>query len=785
MADSAWPPKSPRDALLSSPGGRQKYKDVQRRRELLSSPLKHSNTTPNFRSKARQVLDEGEDEDEVEDEETLELQLAEIQARLKLKQLQKKRARSGTTSSNVEDGENEFSRPTSGIASSSRPRSHSLVPGSPQRNAQRRTQVDEVQVPVSPTKREVPPDPWSPQRYRLGIDKGWKANDVSLKRPPTSRPDARPSSQLGTRSSAMSRSTDVFSSRPQTSPSSGGLHRIKSFSERMAEGRAAEKSRLEKAERVQANRSSAFQLDPAEVDAFKTAASNRLPSPPSSFREPEAPSYSREDIMRALNKPRPGGLTRSETAPNVRQSNGKDDTTSEETGDSSKFESHSRQHLSSRVLPHSFLSRTLADKKVLTIPDLLKTIKAPDFELPDEIDGDFVVFGIVASKSDPKQKQNTRNASAKTTDPYDDGRNNTDRYMVITLTDLKWTIDLFLFDTAFPRYYKVSTGTLIAILNPTIMPPPKHKLDTNRFSLALSSSDDKVLEIGHSRDIGYCKATRKDGKTCQTWVDGRKTEFCDFHVDIQIRRTQGQRMGVNSDTGMFGPGGKSGPRTGQWQEGKRRSAQRDPNNLKQGLKPEGAQYDWGSQSTYYVAPARKGHGNRTSYHPNASGDSAANLLDAISDDPFIAAGMMGRGMENKEERLRRRLATQAREREITQKLVSGRTGVGADYLRTRTANESPSDGNKNTPSGTPSTPKTLPNSSSMNLASFGKAKNVRLSPQKRANANPHGSGVKKTRFLTANGIREAGRESLGGPAQSGSSRRQVLSDDDDDELDII
>jgi hypothetical protein len=31
-------------------------------------------------------------------------------------------------------------------------------------------------------------------------------------------------------------------------------------------------------------------------------------------------------------------------------------------------------------------------------------------------------------------------------DPYDDGSNNTNRYMAITLTDLKWTIDLFLFD---------------------------------------------------------------------------------------------------------------------------------------------------------------------------------------------------------------------------------------------------------------------------------------------------------------------------------------------------
>lgn len=738
------------------------------------------------------------DEDEVdgeEDEETLQLQLAEIKARLKLKQLQKKRGGSGTAHSNTEDGEHEHAHQAAGIRSSSKAQNHALVPRSP-KSVQERSHSDEVQVPVSPTRREAPaPEPWSPQRYRMGIDKGWKASDVSLKRPSSSRTERRPNSQLGTRSGAMSRPSDVFASRPQTSPGGGGLHRIKSFSERLAEGRAAEKSRMERAERIQANRSSAFQIDKAEVDAFKAAAEKEGPTPPSVSGEPQVQSFSREEIMRSLDKPKSGGMTRSQTTPNVRRrEHGADEVQSEDTGvtvnppDSSKFESYSSQHLSRRILPHSFLSRTLADKTVLRIPDLLKTIKAPAFELPEEIDGDYVVFGIVASKSGTKQKQEPGNVSAKKTDPYDDGTNNTSRYMAITLTDLKWTIDLFLFDTAFSRYYRISEGTLIAILNPTIMPPPKHKLDTNRFSLALSSSDDKVLEIGHSQDIGFCKAVRKDGKTCQSWVDGRKTEFCDFHVDIQVRRTQGQRMGVNSNSGMFGPGGQSGSRTGFFGgEGGKRGRGRGA-SFKEGLKSEGPQYDWSSQSTYYVAPAPKNHGNRASYHPVA-GSSAANLLDA-ADDPFIAAGMMGRGMENKEERLRRRLMAQQRERDITHKLVSGRAGgVGAEYLRTRTANESPSaNGNKDKPPGTPSTPKPLPSSNSLNLASFGKAKDVRLSPMKRAHDGdkPHGSGVKKTRFLTANGIREAGRDSLGGPSETVVGGRKIMSDDDDDdELDII
>jgi minichromosome maintenance protein 10 len=770
---------------------------MQRTRENSTSPLKRSSTTPNLRSKANQLLDE--DDGDEEDEETLQLQLAEIKARLKLKKLQQKNR--GRSSSNLEE---EDARPSSAISPSRMDRTERMEDRShtPRiaKAAIRKTSGEAIQVPASPTRREVAAtDPISPRRYVMGIDKGWKANDVSLKRPPSSRTDPRPSSHMGFRDGATPRANDVFSSRPQTSPATGGLNRIKSFSERMAEVRAAEKAekaRLERVEKAQANRSSAFQVDKSELESLKAVAADyKYTPPPSANRERPVENFSREDVLRSIGQTRPSGLQRSNTTPNLRRTEGsgqnerrshlhrRTNTADEQPGsaqkptqsddvlmkapDSSKFESYSSLHLSNRVLPHSFLSRTLADKKVLRIPDLLKTVKAPAFELPEDIDGDFVVFGIVASKSDPKDIKSSGKASTKEIDPYDDGRNNSGRYMAITLTDLKWTLDLFLFDTAFPRYYKVSEGTLIAILNPTIMPPPKHKLDTNRFSLSLSSSDDKVLEIGYARDIGFCKAVRKDGKTCQSWIDGRKTEFCDFHVDVQVRRTQGQRSGVNSDTGA-----RSGMFCGEGTPGTRRRS-----TLKQGLKHEGPQYDLASQSTYYVTPAAN-RGGRISY--NHAGGSAAN---GGYDDPFVASGMINRG-ESKEEKMRRRLATQQKERDITQKLVAGRVGgVGAEYLRTRAGNETP---NKDKTPSTPTVPKSPPNVNGIDMTTFGKAKNVRLSPMKRAHNKPHGSGVKKTRFMTSRGIKEAGRESLGAPAENTIHGRQmIMDDDDDDELEFI
>ena len=831
VSGPSWPPKSPRDALLSSPSGRKKYEEMQRRREILGSPLRQSATTPNLRNKARQLLSDGVesgDDDEEEDEETLQLKLAAIEAKLKLKRLQKDRDRPGTPRSGVSEDGNALSRPESGFSFS---RASLRSPQRSSRNeipreAGNRRSPDSVQVPLSPTRRPPPSaDPVSPRRYLLGIDKGLRGGEVSLKRPPSSRLGPRPASTTGNRGDFVSHSGNVLASMT----AGGDTNRPKSFSERMAEGRNAEKAeraRKDRAERVQANRSSAFQFDKAEVEGFKATAQARAGSPVRSpTRNRQAESFSREDVLRSYNQMKPPTLKRSHTSPSMRKED--EDTREprtyfhrrsnkseseaqppilpcsssgeyadgnavvpEKTPDSSKFEPFSGIHLSNRILPHSFLNRTLADKKVLRIPDLLRTIKGPAFELPEDIDTDYVVFGIVASKSEPKAIKDRRNNSTKEADPFDDGLNNPSRYMVITLTDLKWSIDLFLFDTAFPRYYRISEGMLIAILNPTIMPPPKHKLDTNKFSLNISSSDDKLLEVGNAQDIGFCKAVRKDGKTCRSWVDGRKTEFCDFHLDLQVRRTQSQRMGVNNGPGMFGPGGRSGARTGFFDDGGNAGGRKSGwsggrGGYKNGLKPEGPQYDRMSQSTYYVAPApRSRNGAGPSYMQ--SGQSPANLIDADHDDPFIAAGMMSRGLESKEERRRKKLAEQKREREIAQRLVrSSAGGVGAEYLRAKNAENISSTPRSSQEKTDPS------NQGAMNkdlLTGFRKAGTVKLSPLKRAHDGdrPHGnSGVKKTRFITSKGIKEAGRDSLGGVSDAAVTKNNYDDDDDDDGLDIV
>ena len=756
---------------------------MQRRRQEHGSPLKGSATTPNMRDKADQLLSDGVDdgEDEDEDEETLQLKLAAIEARLKIKQLQKGRGKSnpGTPKSTRTHEEDTNSRRAS-TAAASQALDRARMPPPPNPRAQQH----EVQVPLSPSKRqEPPPEPWSPSRYTLGIDKGLKGRDVSLGRPPSAKEESRRASNRdrGHRASA--------SASPGSFTASG--KRGKSFSERMAESRATDKSRKERAERaeeIQRNRSSAFKLDKAEVEGYKMAAEERqnAPSKPQA-KERRRETFSRDDILQSYNDPK-AGSRKGQT-----ESNGKERTSQGQTGEresDGEAEPYSSLQLSNRILPHDFLARNLDEKTVFRIPDLLKTVKAPDFELP-EVEGDYVVFGIVASKSEPKEVKKSEYISKKEVDPYDNGLNNTNRYMAMTLTDLKWTIDLYLFDSAFPRYYRLTEGTLIAILNPTVMPPPKNKTDTNRFSLTVSSSDDTILEVGHAHGIGFCKAVRKDGKTCQSWVDARKTEFCDFHVDLQVRRAQSQRMGVNSGPGMFGPGGRTGSRTGYFGDGKRASGGQKGSSS---LKPEGARYSMEAQSHYYIAPAPKSHGQASSFHL-PTGQSSASLIDA-DEDPFLAPGVLGgRGSENKQERIRKRLANQQHERELTRKLVSsGSGGVGADYLRAR-ADETIAANNKQHNSQQNQHQKQELSPSKLIVGSR-RANEVSLSPlRKRARANEGegatmgsagAAGIKKTRFITPKGIREVGKDSLAMKSSPVAvPAAAAAADDDDDDLDII
>lgn len=750
-------------------------------------------------------IDEADEEEE--DEETLQLKLQEIQARLKLKKLQNARAREQVATQR-DSGPNPISKPDAAKSSPVRRSARARTPGADENS--RPAPQNEIQIPASPVRKlQFFQQQKSPSRVLLGIDKGLKGKDVSLKRAPNLK--GRPSGGSPQSGSDLHRSRSL---QPPGVPSERS-HTM-TFNERLASVRRAEVERTERQQRIQRARSHAFIIGQDEMENYKNRAVD-IPDEPLA-----PPSFTRDEVL-ARSTPSTSGIPQSNTAPQLHsghssetsssclQSTSTPDSSVDEQGGEASFEAYSCMHLSRRILPHTVVTRHVSGKKILDVKALLRDVKAPDFSLPD-VEQDVVVFAVVGRKSDPRSHQPSTNKKEE----------ERGKYLVITLTDLEYELDLFLFGTGFTRYWKLVPGTVIAILNPSTMPPPPGRQDTGRFSLVINSGDDTILEIGSSRDLGFCQSVRKDGEPCGSWVNKRKTHFCEYHSNEAVRKQRSTRLEVNS-TG-FG---------GQARQGRFGSGQRG------GKKKASSHYDWETKTHWFAA---KSH-------------SAADLIDGkdlTTADKKERAEFVQRNLEAKE-----------KERELMKKLGKIGTGAGREYMEhleqstlsksapggktaaaapsgpTTTAaataagahdgastgffvskdrtitlspvkRKRPATGSSQASSTVGSTTQSHASSSSSSTAAaagygWGSSLKSKLSKMKDGEKLHHRPAAysaapvsaaaaeaadaaappvrKKTRFVTEKGIREAGRESLGFDF---SEKRIELNDDDDDaELVII
>ncbi|EFX01040.1 peroxisomal biogenesis factor 2 [Grosmannia clavigera kw1407] len=674
-AEPQWPPRSPRDVLLSTPSGRARLQRMAA--QTSPSPL---------RTRAYSVGNDGLNEDgdgdgdgdgdEDEDEETLQLKLQEIQAKLRLKKLQSAKAQKSAT-------EAAAIRPSAFSASTSSTPALRVNP-LPQRPRSSPTKA--VEVPASPVRRAQPAaeamlaSQKSPRRVLLGIDKGLRGQDVSLKRPPSGM-------RRGLSLTEGSRAASSLGVVAETSREARQSElRPLSFNERLAAARVQETALQDRKEKIQKLRSGAFAVGKEEVEVYKTRAMD-IPLAPEKPQQ-----FTREDIIDvAVRGKKPPGdsqlLHRSRTMPSLRADGDGDgeerarsgtpapapaNRAADGTGDGttadspSSFEPYSGFHLSRRILPHTVVARAVAGKTIYMLQDLLREVKAPNFELPD-VETDVVVLAIVASKSDPRAHKPVSSggadggssASASASAAAKKKEEDRGKYMVVTLVDLTYQVDLFLFKSGFERYWKLSTGTVVAILNPVVMPPPPGRHDTGRWGLVINSDADTILEIGTARDLGYCKSVKKDGHLCSDWVNAKRTEFCEFHTNEAVRRMRATRNEINGAAG-FGGGRQQqqGGRPGSSFSSRGTRSRGGSGSGWGGREPtSNTGYDWTAHSRYFMSGSA----------------SASSLLDGD-----------GGGYADKVERqegIKRRLAAKERETDIARKLGELGAGAGRDYMQ--------------------------------------------------------------------------------------------------------
>ncbi|KAK5652750.1 hypothetical protein OQA88_9603 [Cercophora sp. LCS_1] len=810
-----WPPRSPHEALLGTPSGRERLRRLADRGSPTPSPSKLRTSKSTSALSSKYALDDpllDDDDDDEEDEETLRLKLQAIEAKLKLKKL---RAKKAATSSS--DAGNSALRPEPAPRDDGRlkelPIQAKIAAARDRMESIERGGQSSIQVPASPVRRaqNTTNVQTSPQRILLGIDKGRRAADMSLKRAPSVKKSQEDGQvQQGGYLRRTKTPLPGQGQEPEARPMS--------FNERLASARTEEASRQERQQRIQKIRSTAFSVGRQEMEDYKTRALDIAEEP---YKPPE---YSRGDILAST----AGQIPRSHTASSTGQS--KPSTTDPFTADTSAtsngteseagFEPYSGLHLSKRILPHKVLTRAITGMKTYVLKDLLRHVKAPDWSLP-HVESDIVVFAIIASKSDPRSHRPAPGAEGK---PQKDRG----KYMVITLVDLHFELELYLFNSGFDRFWKLTPGTILAILNPTIIPPPPGREATNRFGLVINSDADTILEIGNARDLGSCKSVKRDGQPCGSWINARRTEYCEFHTNEALRKARGNRIELNN-TSTFGSGG-----------GKASNSRRNTGfggkldeDSKFGNLERAGNYDRSAHSTYFVSGTR-------SVDPEEGG-----MADRVE----------------REEALKRRLIRQEKERDIAKKLSMTGGGAGKEYMKLRAEKKASAAAPKtktalgsSVSSSAASTAvwgavsSRLTNTSMSTMASDGAPRwdaralglvgrrggNVSLGPAKRkrpessgSNSTVDGKGQsapmgwgtalkdklarmkegerldgnkvdasssggdrspvrKKTRFVTEKGIREAGRESLGEPLSAAAKRgRQVVLDDDDDDDDLI
>ena len=249
---------------------------------------------------------------------------------------------------------------------------------------------------MSPIKdRRAPAEQRSPARVLLGIDKGLRAQDVSLKRASSTRTASAArtlNSQLSRSNSARTTardSSDPFAPRPKT------------FGARVAEARSNEKESQAKQERINMARSRGFGLGRFEPGAAPQHGAPRVQSGITTSKGTQQATQARasDDDQKRFHVPSLTPGFTSSGSNKLPRENGNQNALEEEAvpGDEpdsavSTLEAYTGFHLSKRKIDHKTLTRTLQGKSVYSIPRLLKEVKSPDYDPPD-CESDYVVLG--------------------------------------------------------------------------------------------------------------------------------------------------------------------------------------------------------------------------------------------------------------------------------------------------------------------------------------------------------------------------------------------------------
>lgn len=218
---------------------------------------------------------------------------------------------------------------------------------------------------------------------------------------------------------------------------------------------------------------------------------------------------------------------------------GADDKPEYKTFATNELEEYSNLWLSKRYVPKQELKSIFAEVKILRLNKLFAKVKPPKFIEPQY--SNWAVVGLISDKGTTKF---TSSEKPK-------------KYFKFTITNFHHSIDTYIFGKeGVERYYNLRVGDIIAILNPEILPWRSHGVgeSVKSFNLRISHSLRCILEIGSSRDLGWCPMFNKSqNKQCGTPINKEREECCEYHREIQFRSTNSKRVELSGAFALGAP----------------------------------------------------------------------------------------------------------------------------------------------------------------------------------------------------------------------------------------
>lgn len=204
-----------------------------------------------------------------------------------------------------------------------------------------------------------------------------------------------------------------------------------------------------------------------------------------------------------------------------------------------ELEEYSNLWINKRYIPKEEQRSIFANIKILRLNKLFAKVKPPKFSEPPY--SNWAVIGLISNKGEIKF---TSTATPK-------------KYFKFTLTNFHFTIDTYIFGKeGVERYYNLRIGDVIAILNPQVLPwrPSGTKAHIKSFNLRISHKFDCILEIGASRDLGWCPMVNKSkNEPCKAPINKDKEDCCEYHREQKFRSTNAKRVELSGTYALGAP----------------------------------------------------------------------------------------------------------------------------------------------------------------------------------------------------------------------------------------